>query len=250
MNKCEYINDFISEISKKYNIDKKDLQKVISEIFKKYNIDKKDLQKDFNNSRNDKKYKEGSKTLVEIIGIQKQKEENSNIWDRSPYEDLTKLQSNNAGIVGETFMKKICDSFKIEASVYGSKIKNKADGLILNKSIEIKTSHRGSSADSFQHELGETPWIAEFMIFIDVSPTCIYITIFKNFSEEFYKSRKKCLEYFPTKTITWRKGTGAFKLDTTVKINEKNVLKGHTFKIYNDDDFNKKLKTFILTKFK
>jgi hypothetical protein len=63
------------------------------------------------------------------------------------------------------------------------------------------------------------------MLFLDISPIKIYITIFKNFSEEFYKnsgrdSSNKCLPYFPSKSITWRKKTGAFKLDTTICINE------------------------------
>jgi hypothetical protein len=68
------------------------------------------------------------------------------------------------------------------------------------------------------------------MIFIDISPVCIYLTIFPNFNEETYKSKQK-LPYFPTKSITWRKEKGAFKLDTTVKINEANILEGHTLKI-------------------
>jgi hypothetical protein len=36
---------------------------------------------------------------------------------------------------------------------------------------------------------------------------------------------------FPTKTVTWRKQMGAFKLDTTVAINEKNVKDGNAIKI-------------------
>jgi hypothetical protein len=34
-----------------------------------------------------------------------------------------------------------------------------------------------------------------------------------------------------TKAITWRKEKGAFKLDTTVKINETNVENGYALKI-------------------
>jgi hypothetical protein len=39
-----------------------------------------------------------------VIEIQKQKEDSKDIWKNSPYKDLIKLQSNNAGIVGETFI--------------------------------------------------------------------------------------------------------------------------------------------------
>lgn len=87
------------------------------------------------------------------------------------------------------------------------------------------------------------------MLFIDISPDCIYITIFNNFTEEFYKSGNKCIPYFPTKSITWRKGSGAFKLDTTIKINEDNIINGYTFKITKDITVND-LKIFILSKIK
>ena len=189
--------------------------------------------------------------FIEMITIQKQKEENSDIWKFSPYKDLVKLQSNNVGNVGETFIQKICDSCNIDAKLDGSKTKELGggcgDGFIQGKSIEIKTSHRGCSYPNFQHELGETPWKAEFMIFIDIAPNCIYLTIFKNFTEEFYKSKKKCDPMFPTKSITWRKSSGAFKLDTTIQINEENIKKCFTFKINSSVNMTE-LKYFILSK--
>ena len=191
--------------------------------------------------------------FIEMINKQKEKEIEMDIWKDSPYKDLSKLQSNNVGNVGETFMQKICDSCNIEAQIDGLKTKEigggVGDGIICNKSVEIKTSHRGCMTPSFQHELGETPWKSEFMLFIDVSPQIIYITIFKNFDEEFYKSGKKCEPYFPTKSVTWRKGSGAFKLDTTIKINEENVSNGNTFKITDNVSLDG-LKNFILSKIK
>ena len=189
--------------------------------------------------------------FIEMIRAQTEKEQRSDIWTDSPYRDLVKLQSNNAGNVGETFIQKICDITGIIASVDGSKTKKigggTGDGVINNKSVEIKTSHRGCKSPNFQHELGETPWNAEFMIFIDVSPNCIYLTIFKNFTESCYKNRKKCELYFPTKSITRRKGTGAFKLDTSIKINEDNILNGNTIKIIDGIDINA-VRDFILLK--
>ena len=191
--------------------------------------------------------------FIEIINKQKQKEITTDIWKDSPYKDLVKLQSNNVGNVGEMFIQQICDSCEIAAQVDGSKTKELGggigDGVILNKSVEIKTSHRGCSSPSFQHELGETPWKPEFMMFVDVAPTCIYITMFQNFTEETYKSGAKCEPYFPTKSVTWRKGTGAFKLDTSIKINEENIIRGHTFRIANNVNLSQ-LKHFILSKIK
>ena len=80
------------------------------------------------------------------------------------------------------------------------------------------------------------------MTFIDVSPDCLYLTIFPNFSEEFYKKSGKdksvkCLPYFPTKTITQRKGEFNFKLDTSISINENNVKNGYAIKIIEGTPF-------------
>jgi len=175
--------------------------------------------------------------FIDLIQHQKAKEEKHDIWKDSPYKDIVKLQSNNAGIVGESFIQQICDSIQVDANIDGTKTKKigggTGDGLIKNKSVEIKTAHQGCTTNNFQHELGEIPWNAEYMIFIDISPICIYLTIFKNFSEEQYKNGTKCAPYFPTKSVTWRKGKGAFKLDTTVSINENNVEKGYTLKLTN-----------------
>jgi hypothetical protein len=81
------------------------------------------------------------------------------------------------------------------------------------------------------------------MIFIDISPNDIYITIFKNFSEQSYTGKDfLCVPYFPTKTVTRRKGIGNFKLDTTVKINEECVKNGYSIKF--KDNINE-IKDFI-----
>jgi len=193
-----------------------------------------------------------SNIFIEMIDKQKQKEDELDIWKNSPYKNLVKLQSNNVGNVGETFLQKICDTCFIEAKINGSKTKvtggGFGDGKIQNKSVEIKTSHRGCNNSSFQHELGETPWKSDYMIFIDVSPECIYLTIFENFNEDFYKSGKKC-EIFPTKSVTWRKKSGAFKLDTTEKINEKNISNGNTIKIVDTLHIDE-IKNFIISKIK
>jgi hypothetical protein len=82
------------------------------------------------------------------------------------------------------------------------------------------------------------------MVFIDVSPECIYLTIFPNFTEEHYKSGNKCMDIFPTKSVTWRKHKGAFKFDTSIAINESNKF---TFKITRSTDF-EELKKYIDSK--
>ena len=182
--------------------------------------------------------------FIDIVKSQKNKEEENDIWKDSIYKELVKLQSNNAGIVGENFLQNICIKSGIKAKITGSKTKKIiGDGTIKDKNVEIKLAHQGAKTKSFQHELGENPWFSDYIIFIDVTPEFIYLTIFKNFDEEFYKSGNKCKPYFPTKSITWRKKTGAFKLDTTVSINEKNLNKT-TLKITNDTKMTE-IKKFI-----
>ena len=172
--------------------------------------------------------------LIGIIERQKQKELTNDIWGNSPYKDLVKLQSNNVGNVGEELIHDICKESGINGYCNGSKTKKigggEGDGKITGITVEIKTAHQGSTSSSFQHELGEVPWKAAYMIFVDISPDCIYLTIFKNFDEATYKSGKK-VPYFPTKSVTWRKKTGAFKLDTTVKINKQSIEEGNAIKI-------------------
>ena len=172
---------------------------------------------------------------IHIIQQQKEKEDKQDIWKNSPYKDLVKLQSNNVGNVGEELINQICKATGIDADCNGTKTKKigggEGDGKIMNIPVEIKTAHQGSSSPSFQHELGEMPWKgSKYMLFVDISPECIYLTIFKNFDEKTYKSKEK-LHCFPTKAITWRKQKGAFKLDTSVKINEISIENGHALKI-------------------
>ena len=173
--------------------------------------------------------------FISLIHQQVQKEKKQNIWENSPYKDLVKLQSNNVGNVGEDLLNGICEVSGIPACCDGSKTKKigggDGDGNILDMSIEIKTAHQGSTYKTFQHELGEVPWKSKFMLLVDVSPQCIYLTIFRNFDEETYKSGKKLPRLFKTKQVTWRKKKGAFKLDTSVSINEKNIVDGNTIKI-------------------
>ena len=180
-----------------------------------------------------------TRILIDLISLQKEKEDKKNIWKDSSFHFLPTLQSNNVGNVGENLIQTICQNTGIESSVDGSKTKQKGlgDGIILGKSVEIKTAHLGSDASSLQHELGEQPWISDYLMFIDITPTNFYITVMKNFTEEHYKNGSKCEPYFPTKSVTWRKKKGAFKLDTTIKINEKSVENGYAIKMTDKTTF-------------
>ena len=169
-------------------------------------------------------------TATSIIDAIYDKKKKRNIWENSMWSHIADLENDDVGKAGERIIAEFCNRGNIPSEIDGLKTKELGggvgDGTINGKTVEIKTARPGSNNSSFQHELGECPWVADYMIFLDIAPEKMYLTIFKNFSEEFYKSSGcnsslKCVPYFPTKSICWRKQKGAFKLDTTVAINKK-----------------------------
>lgn len=194
----EINNEYIKIISDKYNINLNELEK-LREITM-------DTQKRYKQTSEIHQVDTVHNILLDIIQKQKEKENNNNIWKNSFYKDLHKLQSNNVGIVGEELIHNICKICKIDANCDGSKTKQigggKGDGVIMNNFVEIKTSLQGTNYPSFQHELGEVPWKGfKYMIFVDISPNCVYITIFENFSENIYKEKINYIPYFLQKEL-------------------------------------------------
>ncbi len=166
-----------------------------------------------------------AKMLIDIVETQYDKKEKKDIWKLSEWSHISGLENDYVGSVGETFLHQLCGACNIPAEIDGTKTKEIGggcgDGIINGRSIEIKTARAGTGTTmSFQHELGEKPWHADFMCFIDVAPDKFYITIFPNFTEEQYKQCSKCEPYFPTRSFCWRKKSGCFKLDTTENLNE------------------------------
>jgi hypothetical protein len=110
--------------------------------------------------------------LTILIMSQKNKEKKLDIWENSPFKDLATMQSNNVGNVGEGLIHNFCEQAGILVDVDGTKTKKlgggAGDGIIKGKTVEIKTAVQGSTSPSFQHELGEMPWNAEYMAFIDI----------------------------------------------------------------------------------
>ena len=205
-------------------------------------------------AKNDK-YNQNSNSFTtlatNLINKKHTKKQKRDIWASSEWENISDLECDDVGGVGEEIINTFCKKSQIDSDIDGTKTKQLGggigDGKINGKTCEIKTARLGSSGNSFQHELGEVPWKAEYIIFLDIAPKKMYITVFPNFTEEFYKksgvdSSNKCSPYFPTKSVTWRKQKGAFKLDTSININEKN---NYTFIIDNKTTDYSKFKSFI-----
>jgi len=186
-----------------------------------------------------------------VINKKYETKKERNIWENSTWKNISELENDDVGGAGEDIINHFCKKCNIDSDIDGTKTKQIGggigDGKIKGRTCEIKTARLGSSGITFQHELGEVPWKAEFMVFLDISPEKMYVTIFQNFTEEFYKlsgtdSSNKCSPCFPTKSITWRKQKGAFKLDTTISINNNNR---YTFVIDETETDYSKFKDFV-----
>jgi hypothetical protein len=170
-----------------------------------------------------------TKLATELINDKHDEKKKRDIWENSSWKFISDLENDDVGNVGEKIIQIFMEKSGIASNIDGTQTKmiggGVGDGTIKGKSVEIKTARLGSSCNSFQHELGEVPWLADYMLFLDISPDKMYVTIFPNFTEDFYKksgsdSTVKCSPSFPTKSITWRKQKGAFKLDTSINIDE------------------------------
>jgi hypothetical protein len=176
--------------------------------------------------------------VINIIEEQYEIKSKRNIWENSKWKNISNLENDDVGKAGENIIQSLCVLSKIPSNIDGTKTRNiGGDGTINGHSVEIKTARLSSDGSVFQHELGEKPWMAKYMLFLDIAPDNIYITIFKNPTEEFYKrsgrdNNIKLEPFFPTKSICWRKQRGAFKLDTTIKMNENSQ---YTFKLNSVD---------------
>tara|TARA_B100000927_G_scaffold256345_1_gene223607 strand:- start:1098 stop:1706 length:609 start_codon:yes stop_codon:yes gene_type:complete len=163
-----------------------------------------------------------------IINNTYEKQEEKNIWDDCKWGNICKLGIDAIGKTGEAIINAFCKKAGIENKIDGMETKiwgDKWDGTIKEKTVEIKTARQDMN-ESFQHEFNTTPWEADYIIFLDISPKKMYITMFKNWSQEHWEksgrdSKIKCGPCFPTRSVTWRDNcTGNFKFTTTVKINE------------------------------
>ena len=134
-----------------------------------------------------------------LVNIKHENKQKRNIWKDCPWKNISELENDDVGSVGEEIINNICKKAGIISNINGGKTKQRGggfgDGTIKGKTCEIKTARLGSSGNSFQHELGEVPWKAEYMIFLDIAPNKFYISIFNNFTQEFYEKSGRSEEH-------------------------------------------------------
>lgn len=249
--KINELNLELMNLHKQYNqlelfitSDQKDILNLINQTL---NFDKNEYQDD----KNDKEPLFISTCATNIINNKYKEKQQRDIWEDCIWKNISKLENDYVGRVGEEIIETICQKSQIVSIINGVKTKQLGggigDGKIKGRTCEIKTARLGNKGKTFQHELGEVPWKSEYMIFLDIAPKKMYITIFKNFPEKFYKKSAldksiKCIPYFPTKSIIWRKQKGVFKLDTSIQINENNK---YTFIIDENTNDYFKFKSFV-----
>ena len=86
-------------------------------------------QREINILKSKLRVPENSSTLLSnLIEEQRCKEAKNDMWAESAYHDITKLKSNNIGVVGETFIQKICSKHNIEAHIDGTRMKTRGGG--------------------------------------------------------------------------------------------------------------------------
>ena len=175
-----------------------------------------------------------------ILDVQKKKEQRY-IWDNCDWEQIGNLTPSDVGLSGELFISALCNLSLIESDICGKKTKkNKVsgDGTIKKRSCEIKTSRFSSGKNKqFSHELGPTPWDTDFMIFLDISPCMVFISIFPNFSEAFYRKSAslpsfKCEPVFSTTSFSHQKRKGSFSIALGIRSLERSKF---TFKAHKDN---------------
>ena len=166
------------------------------------------------------------KVFINLVNEQKAKQDaDDHYWEHSPWKVSCALRNNNTGVVAEQYFNYFLGLFDIPGEIDGSKTKKKGGGSAdgwggtRKRSIELKGSylqgiHTGKNV--FQHDMSQKPWLADLVVFIDITPHNIYMTMYENFTEDEYKSENQCLRVFQNKKITWREGEGKFKIDTSL----------------------------------
>ena len=114
----------IIKISKKYNKNLYEIKIVIDEMLK--DEIKKIEENELTNP---------IKILVDIISIQKNKEEKVNIWNDSIFKNISTLESNNVGNVGEILIQQICEYVNIDSNINGCKNKQIGGSKIITMNI-------------------------------------------------------------------------------------------------------------------
>ena len=149
-------------------------------------------------------------------------------WDKSPWKYFRKLPKEDKLEIIKLFMERICCLSNIEIT------KHKSIFYIHEKSFKMYISMSPNQYGVYKKQnyylLGKTPWKTDYLMFINISPKKIYMTILKNFTENYYRITSSTPNFvhnhdFPVRSIEWNNVTNDF----FILIEKSNI--NHTFVI-------------------
>lgn len=172
------------------------------------------------------------KTVIinKIDEIISRKKKQKFIWQNSTYEDIKMyLSIDERGDLGEEIIYDVCTKLTNWIVEYDPSVTDNEKGydiIINNKKIEIKTATITSGSGMFQHEHLEAQRDYDLIIFFDIAPDNVFITIAKK--EDIMWRRKKGDDI--NKTIIHRRPNGDYKCDINIsQILNNNIPKLRNF---------------------
>ena len=151
-------------------------------------------------------------------------------WAQSPFADIDQLKNDHSCKAGEVFMDKLCEELNISKVYDGNIIADDGhyDIIINGKLVEIKTAREGKGG-TFQHESLRNDG-SDYWVFVDVTPTNIYITAIKSSNWNLHGTDKHPI--LEIGAHSRHSTTDQFKVDTRVSSSlAKGMRAGITLKI-------------------
>ena len=134
-------------------------------------------------------------------------------WDKSPWKYFHKLSKESKVEIIKLFISRLCYLSNIQ-------LKNEQNTFYIHKKsfkiyLSISPNNYGVYQSSEHYILGQSPWKIDYLMFINVYPTKIYITLLKNFTESYYRITSSTPNFvhsddLPIESINWNKFTKDF----------------------------------------
>lgn len=149
-------------------------------------------------------------------------------WDKSPWKYFRKLSKQDKRESIKLFISHLCSLCNIQ-------LRNEQNTFYIHKKsfkiyLSISPNNYGVYQSSEHYVLGQCPWKIDYLMFINVYPSKIYITFLKNFTESYYRITSSTPNFvhsdeLPIHAIEWNK----FTKDFFILIKKTN--QNHTFVI-------------------
>jgi hypothetical protein len=169
--------------------------------------------------------------LKKVDDILSRKKTQKFVWNDSIFEDIkTYLSIDERGQLGEEIIYDICKGNSRLNVIYDSSVTDAEKGydiIINDKKIEIKTATITSNSGMFQHEHLEAQRDYDFILFLDIAPNEVFLTLVKK-EDVVWKIKKG--DANNNKTAIHRRPNGDYKCDFNINhIKTNNIPKFRNF---------------------